>query len=203
MKLDQIIKQVQIEEGESSNAKPLPPIEQWNPPFSGDLDMRIARNGAWFYLGSEIKRDALVKLFSSILLHENGEYFLVTPVEKFRIQVDDAPFTVISAEHTFVEDDSREQVPTGKEKERKWVSVWVCKTNVGDTVIVDAEHPLTVKLDEVTDEPSPYILVRSNLKALITRSVFYDLVEQAECEEGEENCLYILSCNERFELGRF
>ena len=193
MKIDDIIKQIQNAEGKASANRPLPPVDQWHPPFSGDLDMRITRSGAWFYLGSEIKRPALVKLFSSILLYEGGEYYLVTPVEKYRIQVDDVPFIIVASEHRYADD------PDSKDP----VSVWVCTTNVGESVVLDNEHPLNVVMDAETEEPSPYVLVRSNLKARVNRNVFYQMVEQAECEEGETNCLYLMSCHERFELGRF
>lgn len=174
----------------SSNAgkeKKLPPIEKWNPPFSGDLDMRIQRDGKWFYLGSEIKRQALVNLFSGILLREGDDYFLVTPVEKYRIQVEDAPFIAVLVET--VEQDGR---PCLK-----------FHTNVGDTVVADSEHPIRVALDDATGEPSPYILVRRNLEALISRNVFYQLVDQAEVVSEGSNELVIHSAGCRYSLGRF
>lgn len=167
--------------------KKLPPVEKWNPPFSGDLDMRIQRDGKWFYLGSEIKRPALVNLFSTILLREGDEYFLVTPVEKYRIQVEDAPFVAVLVE-SVVED--------GK-------PCLNFKTNVEDWVVADEEHPIHVRQDAATGEPAPYILVRKNLEALISRNVFYQLVDQAEVTAENSNELFVESAGCRFSLGRF
>ncbi|RLT97908.1 DUF1285 domain-containing protein [Ketobacter sp.] len=165
----------------------LPPLEQWNPPFSGDLDMRIQRDGRWFYLGSEIKRQALVNLFATILLREGDEYFLVTPVEKYRIQVEDAPFVAVLVETL----DGAEGPALQFE------------TNVGDKVIAGPQHPIRVEVDAESGEPSPYILVRKNLEALISRNVFYQLVDQAEVKEGTSNELFITSAGEHYSLGRF
>lgn len=167
--------------------KKLPPLEKWNPPFSGDLDMRIQRDGKWFYLGSEIKRQALVNLFSTILLREGREYFLMTPVEKYRIQVEDAPFVAV-----LVEQVTGENGPALK-----------FETNVGDYVVAGPEHPIRVEVDAETGEPSPYILVRKNLEALISRNVFYQLVDQAEVKEGTSNELFITSGGVQYSLGRF
>ena len=142
-------------------AKGLPPVDKWNPPFCGDLDMRIARDGTWFYLGSPIGRQRLVRLFSTVLRHDaDGKYYLVTPVEKIGISVDDAPFVAVEM---VVEGTGADQVLR-------------FRTNVGDWVTVDADHPLRVVIDAETGEPSPYILVRGRLEALIARAVFYDLV---------------------------
>lgn len=139
----------------------LPPVHLWNPPFCGDLDMRIARDGTWFYLGTPIGRPELVKLFSSILRKDGGDYFLVTPVEKVGITVDDAPFVVVdfTAEGT-----GRDQTLT-------------FATHVGDRVTAGADHPIRVARDPETGEPSPYVTVRANLEALIDRKSFYRLVE--------------------------
>jgi hypothetical protein len=179
--LTDLVSQVQHSENN------LPPIDKWNPPFSGDLDMRIKRDGRWYYLGSEIKRKALVKLFASILLKEDDHYFLVTPVEKFRIQVDDAPFIAISVE---------KQVVDGAE-------CLSFLTNVDESVTADAKHPIRVQIDPLTGEPSPYILVRRNLEALISRNLFYQLVDQAEVASAASNELFVFSAGERFSLGRF
>ncbi|MBA56219.1 MAG: hypothetical protein CMK89_17345 [Pseudomonadales bacterium] len=167
--------------------KKLPPLEKWSPPFSGDLDMRIQRDGKWFYLGSEIKRQALVNLFSTILLREGDEYFLITPVEKYRIQVEDAPFVAV-----LVEQVEGERGPALR-----------FETNVGDIVVAGPEHPIRVEVDDETGEPAPYILVRKNLEALISRNVFYQLVDQAEMQEGTSNELFIVSDGQKFSLGRF
>ncbi len=141
--------------------KGLPPVEKWNPPFCGDLDIRIARDGTWFYLGSPIGRKRLVRLFSTVLRHDaDGKHYLVTPVEKIGITVDDAPFVAVEMR---VEGEGEQQVLK-------------FRTNVDDWVTADGEHPIRVVTDQDTDEPSPYVLVRGRLEALIARAVFYDLV---------------------------
>ena len=141
--------------------KGLPPVHLWNPPFCGDLDMRIARDGTWFYLGTPIGRAPLVRLFSTILRRDGDDYFLVTPVEKVGIQVDDAPFVAVDFE---VSGTGREQVLT-------------FETNVGDISAAGPENPIRVVRDPDTGEPSPYILIRTNLEALIDRKSFYRLVD--------------------------
>ena len=138
----------------------LPPVHLWNPPFCGDLDMRIARDGTWFYLGTPIGRFELVKLFSTILRRDGDDYCLVTPVEKVGITVDDAPFVAVDFN----------QVDDGL----------VFETNVGDLVTAGPENPIRVVRDVETGEPSPYVLVRSNLEALIDRKSFYRLVDIGE-----------------------
>ncbi len=146
-----------------------PPVHLWNPPFCGDLDMEIRRDGTWFYLGTPIGRHGLVKLFSSILKKEGDAYFLVTPVEKVGIRVVDAPFVAVdfTAEGT------------GREQALTFV------TNVEDKVTAGPEHPIRVVRDPQTGEPSPYVLVRRNLEALIDRKSFYRLVELGCHEEHE------------------
>ena len=139
----------------------LPPVHLWNPPFCGDLDMRIARDGTWFYQGTPIGRPGLVKLFSSILKREDEKYFLVTPVEKVGITVDDAPFVAIDFE---AEGAGKDQILT-------------FTTHVDDTAVAGPDHPIRVVRDPETGEPSPYILIRADLEALIDRKSFYRLVE--------------------------
>ncbi|WP_122072184.1 DUF1285 domain-containing protein [Pseudophaeobacter sp. EL27] len=139
----------------------LPPVHLWNPPFCGDLDMRIARDGTWFYLGTPIGRFELVKLFSSILKREEGKYFLVTPVEKVGITVDDAPFVAVDFEVS----------GTGETQQLQFT------THVGDQMLAGPDHPIRVERNAETGEPSPYVLVRSDLEALIDRKSFYRLVE--------------------------
>jgi hypothetical protein len=145
----------------ASKSKGLPPVHLWNPPFCGDLDIRSARDGTWFYLGTPIGRPELVRLFSSILKKEDGKYYLVTPVEKVGITVDDAPFVAVDFEAE----------GTGNAQELQF------STHVGDTATAGADHPIRVERDAVTGEPSPYILIRSNLEALIDRKSFYRLVD--------------------------
>ena len=142
-------------------SKGLPPVHQWNPPFCGDLDMRIARDGTWFYLGTPIGRAPLVKLFSSILRKDGDKYFLVTPVEKVGIVVEDAPFVAIDFD------------VSGRDE----AQVLTFTTHVGDTAVAGPEHPIRVERDPETGEPSPYVLVRANLEALIDRKSFYRLVD--------------------------
>ena len=140
----------------------LPPVHLWNPPFCGDIDIRIARDGTWFHEGTPIGRPAMVRLFSSILWREGEEYFLVTPVEKMRIRVDDAPFVAVG-----IEAGGGEITLT---------------TNVGDNVVAGPDHPIRVERDAVTGEPAPYVLIRRNLWALIDRKSFYRLVDLGEAE---------------------
>jgi uncharacterized protein len=142
-----------------------PPVHLWNPAFCGDMDMRIARDGTWYYLGSPIGRKPMVKLFSSVLRRDDdGCTYLVTPVEKLRIKVDDAPFVAVELA---AQD-----------------GMLAFRTNVDDVVTADAAHPIRVEIDPQTDEPTPYILVRGRLEALIARPVFYELVEMAEQRDG-------------------
>ncbi|MEP1962815.1 DUF1285 domain-containing protein [Tateyamaria sp.] len=145
----------------AAKTRGLPPVHLWNPPFCGDLDMRIARDGTWFYQGTPIGRPGLVKLFSSILKREDGKYFLVTPVEKVGITVDDAPFVAQDFE---VSGTGMGQVLT-------------FTTHVGDTAVAGPDHPIRVERDAETGEPSPYVLIRAELEALIDRKSFYRLVD--------------------------
>lgn len=143
--------------------KGLPPVHLWNPEFCGDIDMRIARDGTWYYQGTPINRPAMVRLFSGILRRDEDRYVLVTPVEKVGIQVDDAPFVAVTL------DVSGE----GERQSLRFV------TSVGDEVEAGPAHPLRVHLDPQTQAPSPYVRVRANLEALIHRNVFYQLVDLA------------------------
>ncbi|SEN11587.1 hypothetical protein SAMN04488077_11252 [Roseovarius tolerans] len=146
----------------------LPPVQDWNPPFCGDLDMRIARDGTWFYQGTPITRPALVRLFSTILCRDGDDYFLVTPVEKVGITVDDAPFVAVDVEAE----------GTGQDQTLRF------ETNVGDHVTAGPDHPIRVERDPETGEPAPYVLVRANLEALIDRKSFYRLVEIGDRQDG-------------------
>ncbi len=165
----------------------LPPVHMWNPEFCGDIDMRIARDGTWFYMGTPIGRKPLVRLFSTVLrLDDDGKFYLVTPVEKIGITVDDAPFVAV------------EMTVHGDGEGR----ALVFRTNVEDEVIADAEHPIRVEIDPETLEPSPYVLVRDNLWALIARSVFYDLVALAEDGEIDGKPRFgVWSAGEFFPIG--
>jgi hypothetical protein len=152
-------------QAESAHTRKLPPVEKWNPPFCGDLDMRIATDGTWFYLGTPIGRPGLVRLFSTILRREaDGSYVLVTPVEKVGIKVDDAPFVAVRVD---AEGKGREQTLS-------------FMTNVGDTAVAGADHALRVSFRGPEREPRPYVHVRGGLEARIARPVFYELVNLAE-----------------------
>lgn len=137
------------------------PVHLWNPPFCGDLDMRIARDGTWFYLGTPIGRPELVRLFSTVIRRDGDNYFLVTPVEKVGITVDDAPFVAVDFETA---NPGPDQILT-------------FTTNVGDTAVAGPNNPIRVERDPKTGEPSPYVRVRTNLEALIDRKSFYRLVD--------------------------
>ena len=152
----------------AKKGKGLPPVHKWNPPFCGDLDMRIARDGTWFYLGTPIGRFELVRLFSSILRKDGDDYFLVTPVEKVGITVDDAPFVAVD-------------FTTSGEGESQ---ILTFETHVGDCAQAGTAHPIRVERDPDTGEPSPYVLIRANLEALIDRKSFYRLVDRGAHHEG-------------------
>ncbi len=139
-------------------------IKKWNPKYCGDIDMRIASDGTWFYCGSPINRKKLVKLFSSILINENNKYFLITPVEKVGIIVDDAPF---------IANDFEKITENNK-------SYLVFFTNIDETIVLSKKNPFRISINDKTQEPSPYIMVRKNIEAKIDRKSFYRLLDLAE-----------------------
>lgn len=152
-----------------------PPVESWHPPLSGDIDIRIARDGAWYHEGGVIARLELVRLFASLLKREGDEYFLVTPVEKWRIQVEDVPFSVVAL--------TCERDPDG-------IQQLVFVTNVGDQVIAGPEHPLRVEW-RPHGGAAPYLCVRRNLDGLLSRPVYYQLADSAEpAPEGDGHGVY-------------
>ncbi len=144
----------------TGNGSAMPPVHLWNPPFCGNIDMRIAADGTWYYMNSPIGRKPLYKLFSSVIRKDGDDYFLVTPVEKCGIKVDDAPFLAI-------------RMSVEGRGERQRISF---ETNVDDIVTVNSSHPLRVTNEEGTGGLKPYVLVRANLEALVSRALFYDLV---------------------------
>jgi hypothetical protein len=150
-----------------AGAKGPPPVHLWNPPYCGDIDMRIAADGTWFYLKTPIGRAPLVKLFASVLKREGDKYFLVTPVEKCGIAIDDAPF--LAVEMT-VDDSGGDRVLN-------------FRTNVDDWVRCGSGHPLRFEREERTGGLKPYLHVRRDLWAKVTRALFYDLVELGEERE--------------------
>ena len=139
-----------------------PPVHLWNPPFCGDIDMRIARDGTWFYQGTPIGRPALVRLFSQILRREGDDYFLITPVEKVGIKVDDAPFLAVDFDAS----------GDGKAQVLRFY------TKTQDETVASSEHPIRVARD-AAGQPAPYIYVRAGMEALIDRKSFYRLVDLA------------------------
>lgn len=165
-----------------------PPDEPpWNPSTCGDIEMEIATDGTWYYHGSPIGRKPLVKLFSRVLRREaDGEYYLVTPVEKCRIQVHDAPFVAVEVR------------ATGRGDSRRLTF----RTNVDDEVLADETHPIRVEHDADSGEPRPYLRVRGRLDALISRSVFYELVELGAEEKVDGEKLFgVWSSGTFFPLG--
>ncbi|MDF1726871.1 MAG: DUF1285 domain-containing protein [Sulfitobacter sp.] len=152
----------------AAKTRGIPPLEKWDPPFCGDLDMQIRRDGTWFYEGTPIGRPEMVKLFSTILWREGDDYFLKTPVEKVGIQVEDAPFIAVDFQAK----------GEGQDQSLEFF------TNVDDRAVAGADHPIRVERDAETGEPSPYVLIRRNLEALIDRKSFYRLVDIGSHHDG-------------------
>ena len=181
--IDDLAKQLEKEQLDT-----LPPVDRWDPPLSGDIDIRIDREGRWYHENGLIEREKLVKLFASILKKEGEDYFLVTPVEKWRIQVDDLPFVVTAMEEIATEEGPALQFTT----------------NLDNQVVAGSQHPLHVEYEADSDEPRPSIRIRRNLYARIHRNVFYELVQRGkEADTGAGKVLQIRSGNEVFELGRY
>jgi hypothetical protein len=165
----------------------LPPVEKWHPAHCGDIDIRIARDGTWFHLGTPIGRKELVRLFSTILRKDADGFHLVTPVEKMRIVVEDAPFLAVLMN---VAGKGREQILT-------------FTTNVGDETVAGKDNPIRVETDPSTDEPRPYVHVRHGMEARISRNVFYQMADLAVPGEGEhKGKLGVWSGGEFFPLGK-
>ncbi len=137
----------------------LPPVEKWHPAESVDIGLRIDHRGKWFYRNSPIQRHRISKLFSTVLRLEGEEYYLVTPPVKYRVRVEDVPFTAVELQ---VRGSGRTQN-------------LFFRTNMDEVVLADLDHPVTVIVDPASQEPSPYILIRQGLKAKIVRSVFHEL----------------------------
>lgn len=155
--------------------KGLPPVDRWNPDFCGDLDMEIRADGTWFYMGTPIGRPALVQLFSTVLRKdEDGRTYLVTPVERVGIRVEDAPFVAVEVN---VAGDGDQRVMT-------------FRTQVGDVVEAGAEHPIRFVEEPETGGLKPYLLVRGRLEALVARPVMYELVEHGEVIEVDGKAMF-------------
>lgn len=186
--LNQILSQISNSEKQSTlgKEKKIPPVENWNPEFCGDMDLVIKRDGSWVYMNSPMARQRLVKLFSTVIKKEGDNYFLVTPVEKLGIKVEDAPFLVVRMEAI-----TTEQGPN-----------IIFEDNCDNQIILNKRNPLWIEYDQTTEEPSPYINVRRNLKALIHRNVFYELINVAhERVIKEKTHLGVISDGEFFSLG--
>ena len=150
-----------------------PPVERWNPPYCGDIGLKIGRDGTWFYQGSPIGRMPMVKLFASVLRRDaDGRHFLVTPAEKVDVEVEDAPFLAVEME---VRGGGRDQT-------------LLFRTNVDDVVACGLSHPLRFVVEPGSGGLKPYVLVRGRLEALVSRAVYYDLVELAVGGEGGDAC---------------
>ncbi|WHO74759.1 DUF1285 domain-containing protein [Rhizobium sp. BT03] len=155
----------------------LPPVEQWNPPFCGDIDMEIRADGTWFYMGTPIGRPALVRLFSTVLRKDDDEKtYLVTPVEKVGIRVVDAPFIAVEMNVT----------------ERQGQQVLTFRTNVGDVVEAGGEHRLRFAIADGNAELKPYLHVRGRLEALVSRAVMYELVALGEILDVEGRAMFAI-----------
>ena len=153
----------------------LPPVEKWNPPFCGDIDMEIRADGAWFYMGTPIGRPALVRLFSTVLRKDDDQKtYLVTPVEKVGIRVVDAPFIAVEMSVT----------------EGPGQQVLTFRTNVGDVVEAGGEHRLRFAIAGENAELKPYLHVRGRLEALVSRAVMYELVALGETIEVEGQAMF-------------
>jgi len=160
----------------------LPPVHLWNPAHSGEIDIVIRRDGSWWHEGAKINREPLVRLFSTVLRKDPDGIWLVTPVEKMKIRVEDAPFVAVRVDRRG--------------------DALVFTTNVGDEVEAGPENRLRVETDAASGEPRPYVHIRRGLEALVARSVFYELVEMAaEQETPQGPGLGVESNGEWFSLG--
>ncbi len=153
-------------------------IQHWQPEHCGEIDIRIASDGTWFHEGSPFLRLPLVKLLAGVLRKEGSDYYLFTPAEKLKIQVDDAPFVATMVDR--IVDDNQ--------------SALVFTTNLGDKIIVDEQHSININIDEKSQIPRPYIYYRDGLNALIGRNAFFELINLAE-EHESNGKLYLTVCS--------
>ncbi|MEO0919551.1 MAG: DUF1285 domain-containing protein [Pseudomonadota bacterium] len=155
----------QISRGQKAAKRPIPPVEDWNPPFCGDIDMEIRSDGSWYYLGTPIGRPSLVQLFASVLRKdEDGKTYLVTPVEKVGIRVRDAHFTIV-------------RIDRFQRDHRPWLQM---TSNIGEEIIVGPENPLRFEFQNTTKGVKPYLKVRGRLEALLSRSCMHELIDMGE-----------------------
>ncbi|GAC16262.1 DUF1285 domain-containing protein [Aliiglaciecola lipolytica] len=162
----------------------IPPVEKWQPDFCGDIDIQIKHDGSWFYMGTPIGRKPLVKLFASVLRKDEDEYFLVTPVEKVRIQVEDVPFIITQW--------------------NKQDELLTFTTQTDDTFVVSNDNPVEIRQDGSTKAMLPYVRVRRNLWARLHQNVYYQLIEIAkEVTTDNQRSLQLKSGTYTFSLGSF
>jgi len=172
---------------DAAAGKRLPPVEKWHPAHCGEIDIRIAKDGTWFHMGTPIGRKELVRLFSTILRRDPDGFHLVTPAEKMKIRVEDAPFIAV-----LMDADGE-----GREQTLRFT------TNVGDEVVAGRDNPIRVETDPVSEEPAPYVHVRKGLEARLSRNVFYQMVDRAVPGEGASaGMLGVWSSGEFYPLGR-
>ena len=173
-----------LEEQKQSTKRP--PVHLWNPDKSGDMDLRIDREGCWIHEGDPIRRPALISLFASILKREGDSYFLVTPVEKWQINVDIAPFFMVAA----------------KQQLRSNEQAFQLTSNSGDQLLVGPSNPLWVDYDN-HNRPVPLVRVRDNLHGLLSRSVYYQLIEWGHIGRGDDGSqiMQLRSMGEDYLLG--
>lgn len=184
MDLSQLHKQIDTQTGGKQTT--LPPVESWDPAFCGDINMTIKRDGRWFYEGSPIGRAALVSLFSSVIKKENDQYFLVTPVEKVGIAVEDVPFVITGWEHN--------------------QGIFTLTTQSGDQFDLDANHPIELRQDPFSASGTtvPYVNVRRNLWGRFHQNVYYQLIERASYHTTDKTTQLRLSSGDyHFCLGEF
>ncbi len=186
-KLDELSRLLITKDGQAPKAQP--PLEKWNPPYCGEMDMLIKSNGEWWHEGIRMTRESLVRLFATVLWREEDTYFLKTPVEKIKIRVEDVPLHVIDVEQV---------TDAGQVYIR-------CTTKTGDLVIADIDHPIEMRSftsAEGETEMRPYILIRRNLQALIHRNAFYHLIGWSELQSTPAgDAMVLTSGDQRFILG--
>lgn len=178
--LDQILANIEKAKASSEMRK------NWHPSHTGTIDIRIATDGRWFHEGRPFQRLSLVKLFASVLCRQKQDYFLLTPAEKLKIQVDDAPFIANLVE--IVEQNQRSAI--------------VFTTNLDDRIVVDGDHPIRIEIDQQSQTPRPYVHYRDGMDALIGRNAFFELANLAtETTRDGKVFLTVSSLGEEFNLG--
>jgi len=176
---DSLFRQIAEQAGDG-----LPPVHLWHPAHTQDIGMRVSRDGTWWYQGSPIRRERLVRMFSRVLRRDGPEYFLVTPVEKVRLDVEVTPLLAVRMETRRGDNDLE----------------IAFQMNTGDIVVADRAHP--IRVHGTGEAPLPVVVVRDGIEALLARSVYYELVEQGEIENIDgRQVLVVKSRGEAFELG--